>query len=135
MSFFHNLGDKVSGVAHRVGNKVHDAVRKGEKFLDKHGDTISKVADTIGNVAAAGAGVAAATGVGNLGVSEVLGGIAAGAKGVSKGVSLATSAARTGMAAEDAISAAAKGDLVGAAKSGRKVIERAKTTRRMSRKK
>jgi len=129
MSFFQSLGDKVSGVAHRVGEKVHGAFRKGEKFLDTHGDSISKVADTIGNVAAAGAGVAAASGIGNVGLSEGLAAVAAGAKGVSKGVSLATSAARTGLAVEDTISAVSKGDLKGAMKSGSKAIQRGKQTR------
>ena len=72
MSWFHNIGEKVSGVAHRAGAKVHGAFRAGEKFLDKHGDAIASVADTIGNVAATGAGIAAASGVGNLGLSEAL---------------------------------------------------------------
>jgi len=132
MSFFSTLGQKISGTAHRVGSKVMGAVHKGEKFVAKHGDTISKVAGAVGNVAGMAAAGIAATGVGAP-LAGAVAGIAAGAKVVERVSQTATSAARAGLAAEDAVRAAKGGNFSRAIASGRTAIAQGKTTRGLGR--
>ena len=118
------FGDFVS----TLGNKVHNAVRKGEKFMVKHGDTISKVAGAVGNVAGMAAAGLAASGVGAP-AAAVLSGVAAAGKGIERGASALTSASRAGLAAEDAVRSANRGDFRGAIQSGRTALTQGRSAR------
>tara|TARA_R110002124_G_scaffold77603_4_gene207883 strand:+ start:1879 stop:2286 length:408 start_codon:yes stop_codon:yes gene_type:complete len=127
-NFMSSLGQKVSGEVGRLGNKVHHAIRKGEKFMVKHGDTISKVAGAVGNVAGMAAAGIAATGIGAP-LAGAVAGVAAASKGIERGASALTSASRAGLAAEDAVRQGMRGNIGGAIRSGRTAISQGRTAR------
>lgn len=104
MGWWHNLGNKVSGVAHSLSHKVKDVVRTGEKFVDKHAEQIAdvahkvgEVAGTVGNVAAAALPFTAEIPI----VGEVVAGLAAGGKLLQKGAGMAEKGARGAKKASD----------------------------------
>ena len=130
MGFFSSLGKRISSAAHSLGQKYGKVVRRGVKFVADHASAFKKGADVVGNVAGMAASGAAAMGLAP--VAGVLGGVAAGAKGVSKLAGLADSAYQTGAAAGRAVDAVRHGHLgkavreARAAKKGFKEIERAR---------
>lgn len=133
MSFFHDLGSKISGAAHRLGVKASKTLKTGTKFVAKHADAVADVAGVVGNVAGIAAAGLAATGVGAP-VAAALAGVSAGAKVIEKGSRLAGTAANTAMMAGNAVNSARRGDIQGAIRSGTSVVKNVKTMRK-SRKK
>mgnify|MGYP003650728109 FL=1 len=87
MSWFHDLGKKVSSAAHRLGHKVTHAVHQGVKGVVKHSEDISRIAGKVGKVAGIVGKVASAAlpftaEIPILG--EVVGAAAAGGKAIEK---------------------------------------------------
>lgn len=86
MGWFHDLGNKVKGEVHSLGNKIHNAGQKAAKFVHKVApvikdvaSTISKDAGMVGSVAETALPFVAEVPV----IGEVAGAVAAGAEAVS----------------------------------------------------
>ena len=47
MGWFHDLGNKISGTVHSIGNKLHDAGKKAAKFVHKVAPVVKEVAGDI----------------------------------------------------------------------------------------
>tara|TARA_R110000824_G_scaffold85588_1_gene212601 strand:+ start:539 stop:901 length:363 start_codon:yes stop_codon:yes gene_type:complete len=96
-SWVHNLGGKISGEAHRVGNKIHHSVHQGAKFVAKHADAVSNIADKVSKVAGVVGKVASAAlpftaEIPILG--EIVGAAAAGGKVIERGASAVSKGAK-----------------------------------------
>tara|TARA_R100000900_G_scaffold80941_2_gene63652 strand:- start:96 stop:551 length:456 start_codon:yes stop_codon:yes gene_type:complete len=109
MGFWSSLGNRVSSGIHSLGKKVGRVVKRGVKFVGEHAKSIEEGANVVSHVAGALATGAAMVGLEP--VAGVLGGVAAGAKGVSKLAGLADSAYQTGAAASRAVDAVRHGHL------------------------
>lgn len=86
MGWFHDIGNKIKGEVHSLGNKINKAGSKAAKFIHKVAPVIKDVASTISKDAGIVGGVAEAAlpftaEIPLLG--EVVGGLAAGAEAVS----------------------------------------------------
>lgn len=83
-----NSGKKDTGFFSSIGNKASgawDAVDKAMPSAKSVVDTIGDVSGAVSSAALTGAGIAAATGIGNAGLSEGLLALGAAAGGVNKG--------------------------------------------------
>tara|TARA_R110000803_G_scaffold153079_1_gene217994 strand:- start:169 stop:528 length:360 start_codon:yes stop_codon:yes gene_type:complete len=96
-SWVHKLGDKVSGAAHRVGNKIHHGIHQGAKYVVKHADAVSNIADkvskiagVVGKVASAALPFTAEIPI----IGEVVGAAAAGGKIIERGASAVSKGAK-----------------------------------------
>ena len=83
MGWFHDLGNKVKGEVHSLGNKIHNAGQKAAKFVHKVApvikdvaSTISKDAGMVGSIAESALPLVAEVPI----VGEVVGGIAGAAE-------------------------------------------------------
>mgnify|MGYP003634745277 CR=1 FL=1 len=74
MGWFHNLGNKVKGTVHTLGNKIHKAGTKAAKFVHQVAPKIESIATTIADDAGI-VGEAATSGIER---------VSAGAKGDAK---------------------------------------------------
>ena len=96
-SFLHKLGGKVSGAAHRVGNKIHHGIHQGAKFVAKNADAVSNIADRVSQVAGVVGKVASAalpfTAEIPI-VGEIVGAAAAGGKVIERGASAVSRGAK-----------------------------------------
>tara|TARA_R110000772_G_scaffold52267_2_gene119894 strand:- start:4472 stop:4810 length:339 start_codon:yes stop_codon:yes gene_type:complete len=96
-NFFHRLGNKIAGVAHRAGVKAHHAIHQGAKFVAKHADSVANIADKVGNVAGVVGKVASAALPFTAeipGVGEVVAGAAAAGKVIERGARMTSKGAR-----------------------------------------
>lgn len=128
MGWFHNLGNKVKGAVHTLGNKIHKAGTKAAKFVHQVAPKIESVATTIaddagivGDIAEAALPFTAEIPI----LGEVVGAVAAGGEAVSKvarGVEYGAELAEAATSGIERVSAGAKGD---AKKFGRDVITKA----------
>tara|TARA_E500000318_G_C3561202_1_gene213519 strand:+ start:2100 stop:2594 length:495 start_codon:yes stop_codon:yes gene_type:complete len=51
MGWFHDLGNKIKGEVHSIGNKIHNAGNKAAKFVHKVAPKIKEVAQEVSGVA------------------------------------------------------------------------------------
>lgn len=83
-----DFGKKASNAANEFGKKATKVLDKADEYLPDAAKVAHQVEDVSGMIAkgaGTAAGIAAATGIGNAGVSEALAGISAAAYGVNKG--------------------------------------------------
>lgn len=86
MGWFHDLGNKIKGEIHSIGNKIHEAGNKAAKFVHKVAPKIKEVAQDVAGVAskvATGAEMALPFVQEIPVVGEVADVVAAGAEGVA----------------------------------------------------
>tara|TARA_R110000824_G_scaffold103582_2_gene246109 strand:- start:88 stop:447 length:360 start_codon:yes stop_codon:yes gene_type:complete len=81
---YNYFGKKATAVG-KWGGKTYDNIEAGLPEWKGAADKVADVSGTIATGAGAMAGVAAATGIGNAGLSEALAGVAGIAYGVNKG--------------------------------------------------
>tara|TARA_Y100001970_G_C14108003_1_gene789270 strand:- start:813 stop:1220 length:408 start_codon:yes stop_codon:yes gene_type:complete len=124
MSFFTTLGNKIGAVAHSIGQKAKHAIKRGTKFVHDHAKQVEDVAGAVSSVAGTLATGAAMVGLEP--VAGVLGGVAAGAKGVQKVAGMLDTADKFGGAVGTAIGAARRGDAGRAVAAGKNAAAQAK---------